>query len=121
MFNFFLHSHRKGILTFSGTPIENIIFDPNGVDAKLCFRKYDNGDYKNSPIITKHPNIVFSVIKGKKSWGLWKNEWIDGIVDWCFTVDEIRSQFTDVNIDIPEPLWKDFEKTLHKSKMRRYI
>jgi len=101
--------------------MDEIIFDVNGIDGRMCFRKYDNGDYKNSPIITRHPNIVFSVIKGKKSWGLWKNEWVSGIVEWSFTVDDIMHIFSDKNIEMPESLWKDFNNTLNKEKIKRYL
>jgi len=118
MFWFFLQSHRKGILTFSGT-IVDVEYDPNGHEGKMTFRKFDNGDYRNIPITTKHPNIVYSVIKGKKSWGLWLNQWTDGIVDWTFTLDEIVGEFHKHNIEIPEPLMNDFMNVLYKKKMIR--
>lgn len=93
----------------------------NGDDGMITFKKFENGLYKNKPIITRHPNIVYSVIKGKKSWGLWLNEWVDGIVDWSFTIDEIKGQFDDCDIEIPDSLWKDFNNILERKKQKRYL
>ena len=118
MFNFFLICYRKDILTFSGTQV-SVKYDPNGEDGKLTFRKFDNGDYKLKQITTRHPNIVFGVIKGKKSWGLWLNIYTDGIVDWSFTIEEIQSIFSDHDIVIPDPLWKDFLNVLERKKRIR--
>jgi hypothetical protein len=119
MFEFFLQSYRKGILTFSGTDFD-VVFDPNSYDGKYTIRKFENGDYKGS-INTLHPNIVYGVIKGKKSWGLWVQQWSDGIVDWTFTIDEIKEIFTEKNIKIPDPLWKDFLNVVEKKKYKRNI
>ena len=86
----------------------------------MTFRKYDNGDYqKGEPIPTRHPNIVYSVRMGKKSWGLWLNEWSDGIVDWTFTLDEIIGIFSEHDIKIPNSLWKDFMNVLDRKKHKR--
>lgn len=119
MFYFFLNSHRKGILTFSGTEDFSVEYKQDGYESRYCFRKYDNGDYKNKIIYTKHPNILFSVIKGKKSWGLWLNEYSDGIVDCIFTIDEIKGEFDKHNIKVPDPLWKDFLNTISRKKKIR--
>jgi hypothetical protein len=74
---------------------------------------FENGVYKGIPIIkTRHPNISKGVIIGKKSWGLWKNEWTDGIVEGSFTPKEILQQFTDNNIKVPESLMIDFNNTI---------
>lgn len=119
MFYFFLNSHRKGILTFSGTNDFDVEYKQNGNESRLCFRKFDNGQYKNKTIYTRHPNIVFSVIKGKKSWGLFVNEWSDGIVDCLFTIQEIKGEFDKYNIKVPDPLWKDFLNTISRKKRIR--
>tara|TARA_R110000772_G_scaffold43995_5_gene101259 strand:- start:1751 stop:2131 length:381 start_codon:yes stop_codon:yes gene_type:complete len=118
IFNFFLTCYRKDILTFSGTQVR-VDHDPNGEDGKMTFRKFDNGDYKLKQITTRHPNVVFGVIKGKKSWGLWLNMYTDGIVDWSFTIEEIQSIFSDHDIKIPDPLWKDFLNVLERKKRIR--
>ena len=118
MFNFFLKSYRKGILTFCGTNVE-INFDITEGNGKFCFRKYDNGEYKHQIPTTKHPNILQGVIIGKKSWGLFLQQWSDGIVDWTFTKEEILKQFTDYDIKIPEPLLKDFDNVIIKKKIKR--
>lgn len=120
MFNFFLVCYRKDILTFSGTHV-NVIYDPNEEDGKMSFRKFDNGDYKDNIVNTRHPNIVYGVIKGKKSWGLFLNQWTDGIVDWSFTIDEIENTFSDYNIKIPDSLWKDFMNVLERKKNIRNL
>lgn len=84
------------------------------------FRKYDNGHYKNDlPIVTRHPNIVKGVIIGKKSWGLWLNEWTDGIVEGSFTKSEILEEFTKNGITIPESLLNDFNNRLNQKRIKR--
>lgn len=70
---------------------------------------FDNGYYKGGKdIITCHPNIVRSVLIGKKSWGLFLNEWADGIAEGSFTKYEILEEFNKNGIPIPEPLYNDF-------------
>jgi len=118
IFSFFLKSYRKGILTFCGSNVE-VDFDYNEGNSKFCFRKYDNGEYKFQSIKSKHPNILKSVIIGKKSWGLFLQQWSDGIVDWSFTEEEILQEFKDNNITIPEPLLKDFRNVILKKKIKR--
>lgn len=74
---------------------------------------FDNGMFKNGKsIITRHQNIVKGVIIGKKSWGLWVNEWSDGIVEGSFTKREILEDFKKFNISIPDSLLKDFENRI---------
>ena len=82
---------------------------------------FDDGQFKDKPIITKHPNIVKSVITGKKSWGLWLGQWSDGVVDWTFTEKEIYSIFTEKNIKVPESFWLDFENTVDRKKNKRNL
>lgn len=119
MFTFFLKSYRSGILTFCGSSVD-VDFDINGIEGKMTFRKYDNGQYQQGKqIITRHPNIVKGVIIGKKSWGLWVNEWSDGISEGLFTKWEILEEFSSRDITIPEPLLKDFEnRIINKIKKR---
>ena len=118
MFDFFLLSYRKNILTFCGSHV-SVEYDAYGHDAREAFRMFDDGVFKNKPILTRHPNILKAVIIGKKAWGLWLNEWTEGIVDWTFTQEEIFEQFKENNITIPESLLLDFENTLHKKKIKR--
>lgn len=81
---------------------------------------FDNGYYKgNTPIITCHPNIVRSVIIGKKSWGLWLNEWSDGIAEGSFTKYEILDEFEKHGIKIPESLYKDFCNRIVSKVLKR--
>lgn len=94
-------------------------YDENEGDGKFCFRKYDNGEYKFLTPTSRHPNILFGVITAKKSWGLWLDQYTDGIVDWLFTKEEILQEFHKHNIEIPEPLMKDFDNTLERKKKKR--
>lgn len=80
---------------------------------------YDNGLFKNKKIISRHSNILKGVIIGKKSWGLWINQWSDGIVECSFSLDEILQQFKDNNIEIPKPLYDDFINRINKKKIKR--
>lgn len=53
---------------------------------------------------------------GKKSWGLWVDQWSDGIVDWTFTLEEILGEFSSRNIEIPESFLLDFKNRIKKKK-----
>ena len=116
-------SYRSGLLDFCGTEVK-IRFDIDEPDGKVCFMNFENGMYSKEEvfngIITCHPNVFKGVIIGKKSWGLWRNEWSDGISECLFTLDEIVQQFTDRNIVIPEPLLKDLENTIHRKKKKYF-
>lgn len=93
----------------------------NEIEGKYVFRKYDNGEYKNGiQIKTRHPNIVKGVLIGKKSWGLWLNEWTDGIVEGSFTRFEILDEFTKNGIIIPESLLNDFNNRLQQKRIKRW-
>jgi len=119
IFTFFLTSYRSGILTFAGSGTD-VRFDPDGDEGKFTFRKLENGEIKRlDTIVTRHPNIVEAVVQGKKSWGLWVDQWSDGIVDWTFTKEEILGEFQKRNIQIPKPLLKDFENRIKKKKRIR--
>jgi len=120
MFNFFLQSYRSGILTFSGTHNPKVEFDINGDDCKETFKKYDNGLYKDKVIKTCHPNIVNGLIKSKKSWGLWVQEWSKGIGECNFRKEEIIEEFTKCNIIIPDSFNKEFDNFIQKEKIKFY-
>lgn len=119
MFIFFLKSYRKGLLTFCGEDVQ-VDFDVNSDDGKITFKKFDNGEFKTKNIISYHPNIVKGVIVGKKSWGLWSDQWTDGISEGSFTKKEILDEFKNRNIEIPESLLIDFENKIHKKVMERF-
>jgi len=59
------------------------------------------------------------VVQGKKSWGLWVDQWSEGICDWTFTEEEILDEFRTRDIQIPEPLLKDFRNRIDKKKRLR--
>lgn len=100
-------------MTFCGSNVE-VKFDKNGEEGKFIFRSFENGEFKIDIPVTRHPNIVKGVIVGKKSWGLWLNQWTDGISEGSFTKREILEEFDKYNITIPESLMNDFNNVLKK-------
>jgi hypothetical protein len=121
IFWFFLQSYRHKILDFSGVEVKTTM-NINEDDGKVCFKKFDNGEYKGiESISTRHPNILKGVIVGKKSWGLHVKMWSEGISEGTFTKRELLQQFTDHNIVIPESFLLDFDNTiLKKFQMKRW-
>jgi len=111
-------SYRSGLLTFCGSDVK-VEFDLNSDDGKFGFRRFENGETKLHNVKSCHPNVLRCVIIGKKSWGLWVDQWTDGIVECSFTKDEILDQFYQRNIKIPEPFLLDFENTILKKKIKR--
>ena len=106
------------MLTFCGSHVD-VKFDINEEEGKFIFRKYDNGQYQQGKTISsRHPNIVKGVITGKKSWGLWVNQWTDGISEGVFTKYEILDEFTQRGITIPESLLNDFNNRLWKKRIK---
>ena len=61
------------------------------------------------------------MIIGKKSWGLWINEWCDGIVEGSFTRHEILDEFYNKGIKIPESLLNDFNNRLTEKRIKRWV
>ena len=118
MFKFYLSVYRTGLISFCGVGVD-VEFDENGSDGKFGFREYDNGRFKNSTPISRHPNILRGVIIGKKGWGLWVETWSQGIVDWSFTKEEILLEFEKRNIIIPEPLMLEWDKLIERKKNKR--
>lgn len=120
MFNFFYLLNRRKLIDFCGSNII-VIYDRNGPDVKECFRLYEDGFYKRGsiPIITRHPNILKSVLIGKKGWGLWLDQWTDGIVECSFTKDDILNEFKTRSIYIPDPFILEFDKLIEKKKIKR--
>lgn len=118
IFTFFLMSYRTGILTFCGSDVK-VEYDKDGDDSKFCFRKFENGEIKIHNLKSRHPNTLKGVIVGKKSWGLWLDQFTDGICEGSFTKDEILGQFCEKGIKIPEPFLLDFDNTLLRKKIKR--
>jgi hypothetical protein len=94
--------------------------DKKGVCAKEGFRMYDDGQFKNQTPRSRHPNILKTVIEGKKGWGLWLNEWTSGISDGDFIKEEILKEFSKRSIEIPDSFIKDFENRLLSKKIKRW-
>lgn len=70
-------------------------------------------------MISGQPRIMEAVIRGKKAWGLWLDQWTDGIADWTFTKEEIWKEFSGRGIKVPESFEKDFDNRLQKKKWIR--
>ncbi len=123
IFYFFLKSYLKNILTFPGEEVYTE-FSKDGPDCKEAFRLYENGDTKNVSYNSlgqkiyhcRHNNILKALIISKKSWGLQKDMWTDGIAEECFTKYEILFQFEIENIIIPEPFLLDFNNAMWKKR-----
>ena len=118
MFDFYLSVYRTGLITFCGVGVE-VDFDVNGSDGKFGFREYDNGRFKLKTPVSRHSNILRGVIIGKKGWGLWVEQWSQGIVDWSFTKEELLLEFEKRNIIIPEPLMIEWDKLIERKKIKR--
>lgn len=56
---------------------------------------------------------------GKKSWGLWCDQWGDGISEGTFLKREIIEDFTNLGITIPESLMKDFDDRIYRKVKKR--
>jgi hypothetical protein len=119
-----LLSYRYGILDFCGSDVKtsgNLTCQ----DGKFCFRKFDNGEYSkeeiyNTGIPTRQPNVLKSIIVGKKSWGLHVKMWSEGISECLFTLDEIKENFIKFGLIIPESLLLDLENTIRKYKIKEF-
>lgn len=110
-------------MDFCGSEVKTR-FDRNSQEGKFCFKSFENGVYSKQEIFdgikTKHPNILKGVIMGKKSWGLWKNEWSDGISDGLFTLNEILEEFSKHGIEIPDSLMTDFLNTILRKFYKKF-
>lgn len=120
MFIFYLQIYRKRVINFCGS-IVDVDYDENSSDGKFAFREYDNGRFKFKTPKSKHPNILQGVIIGKKGWGLWVEQWSQGIVEWTFTKEEILNEFEKQGIQIPEPLMLEWDKLIDKKKRIRNL
>lgn len=90
------------------------------------FKKYENGEYTKTQLYstgieTKHPNLFRVLVMTKKSWGLWKNQWAEGVIEGTFLRSEIISIFEDRHIKIPEPFLNDFLNTVRKGKLKNFM
>lgn len=119
MFEFYLKVYRTGLITFCGDKFQ-VDFDINSGDGRFSFREYDNGRFKHRNPVSRHPNILYGIIVGKKGWGLWVKQWTEGIVECSFTKEEILQEFIDRDIEIPESLMIEWDKLIQKKKSEKY-
>ena len=117
MFDFFLKSYRYKLLDFCGSEVV-IRPDMTGIDAKKGFKLYENGKLKD--MSSRHNNILQGVIIGKKAWGLWLQQYTDGISDFLFTKKEIFEEFEKLGIKVPEKLMIDFDNVLEKKQRLKF-
>lgn len=118
MFEFYFKLNRSGLVTFCGDKV-NIDFDVNGSEGKFAFREYENGKFRLINPITRHPNILKSVIIGKKGWGLLVKQWSEGIASGLFTKFEFFELIKEYNIDIPESFLIEFNNSVWKHRERQ--
>jgi hypothetical protein len=118
MFEFYFKLNRSGLVTFCGDKV-NIDFDVNGSEGKFAFREYENGRFRLINPITRHPNILKSVIIGKKGWGLLIKQWSEGIASGLFTKFEFFELIKEYNIDIPESFLIEFNNSVWKHRERQ--
>ncbi|NBO22909.1 hypothetical protein EBU94_06195, partial [bacterium] len=111
---FFYANVYRNLSDFSGDII-SFEYDEKSKDALALFMDYENGLLKGENVIkTKHPNILRSLVLGKKAWGLQANEWIDGIAQCLF----LRSEtIQSVGFNIPKSFTQDFENRLYKKRL----
>lgn len=106
--------NRTGLITFCGSNVE-VQFDIDGPSGKETFKFFEDGKYSKTSIIkTKHPNIVKSVITGKKGWGLWRKQWSEGIREGSFLKQDIFDEFSSRGIIIPESFLQEFLNSIYK-------
>jgi len=110
--------HRSGLITFCGVKVQ-VNFDVDGSDGKFGFREYDNGRFKGKTPVSRHPNILRSVIIGKKGWGLLVSEWSSGIGSGLFTKYEFFELFKKCDIEIPDSLLNEFNNSVWRERFKR--
>ncbi len=115
IFRFFLNSYLKGILNFAGVAVD-VKYDAKSYSGKESFRRFEDGQFGNSNVTSRHDNVVKAVITAKKSWGLQVRMWSEGIADGDFTIREILDTFKDSGITVPGSLLKGFENEVAKRK-----
>ncbi len=121
IFRFFYKSYKYSIVNFTGSKDIKTTLNRNAHNAKLCFITFNNGEYSHKEMFitgipTKQPLLLKAAIMGKKGWGLWMQEWTDGVAEWNFTEEEILKQFSILDIIIPEVLYLDFKNTWRKKR-----
>lgn len=116
LFNFYVDSYNKGILTFCGSDVITT-YNKLAFDAKMTFKLYENGMFNNlEKIETTEPELLRQAILGKRSWGLWLNEWSAGIAESTFTKFEIIHEFNKLGIKLPTSLNIDFDNTIYRKR-----
>ena len=114
-FLFFFRLTRNGLIDFCGERIDVYPTSDRKFTAKYCFRLFEDGFYgKAKRIECYQPNVLRSVLMGKKGWGLWSKEYAMGIASGDFTKREVLSTFEDNGVTIPECFMNEFDNKIVK-------
>jgi hypothetical protein len=122
-FLFFVQLYRKDIVRFCGKKVE-VFRNEQADEARFVFREYDDGKYKPSlqrKMETRQPNLLNAAIVGKAGWGLWVDQWSDGIVEGSFTIREILDIFKERGVVVPESFLTEFYNVIHRKMMKRVL
>lgn len=116
IFSFYLACYRKGLITFCGSKV-GFKFSSKGFNGKESFRKFDIGE----KFETKHPNILKAIVTAKKGFGLWIDQWSEGISECSFQLEEILEEFSKRGIKIPDAFMQDFQNRIQQKKYLKYL
>lgn len=118
MFRFYYLLSRSGLVTFCGSEVK-VEYRKGSSDAKVAFKEYDNGLYKSMGVpVTCHPNVLCHVLTGKKGWGLWCDQWAQGIGQGLFTRFEIYEMFREHGIELPESIEREFDNLIWEYRFK---
>lgn len=78
---------------------------------------HEDGHYSKKDFIeTSQPNVLRAALIGKKGWGLWTDQWSDGIAERSFSKDEILNEFVERGINVPVSMMKEFDDRIDKKR-----
>lgn len=120
-FFFFVQLYRKDIVRFCGKKVD-VFRNDDGYEARFIFREYDDGKYATHlqrRMETRHPNLLRAAIIAKAGWGLWVNEWSDGVVEGSFTKYEILQIFEEKGVIVPEHFLNEFHNAVTRKMIKR--
>ncbi len=87
--------------------MEKPSYDKSGLEPRECFFKYDQTGVLDP---CTDPEVVFKVLRFKKSLNFWIKTWIDGYMDMMEPIEFYISQFDNP----PEWVEKSFRHQLQK-------
>lgn len=99
---------NKDFHTFAGGEIVEIPFDPKGVSAKDCFKKYDTS---GKIVASSEPELVREVIRCKKAINFQIKMWGMGYYDIGEGIAYYLKEFIDPPPWVAESLLNQIKKT----------